>query len=138
MRQRSRQLLLAALLYLLAGPSHADAPTARIPDTPAGHTLGAWIDALNSGDRSRLETFLKAYQSNWPLEEMMQWSMETGGYDVLEVNANDRTNVFFRVKQRSGAVEEFGRLQVSVTDPPRLTTLDVRRIPPGAKIEPLT
>lgn len=30
-----------------------------IPDTPAGHTLQAWLDAFNSGDRSRIETYVK-------------------------------------------------------------------------------
>jgi hypothetical protein len=45
-----------------------------------------------SGDRTRLESFLKVYQSTWPLDEMVQWSTDTGGYDVLEVNASNRTN----------------------------------------------
>jgi hypothetical protein len=26
---------------------------ANIPDTPAGHTLQAWLDAFNSGDRAK-------------------------------------------------------------------------------------
>jgi hypothetical protein len=133
-----RHLLLAVLICVLAGPARADAPAPGIPDTPAGHTLRAWLDALNSGDRARLQSFLETHPSKWTLDAMVRWSAETGGYDLLEVIANDRTNVFFRVKQRSGAVEEFGRMQVSATDPVQLTVLDVRRIPTGAKVEALT
>jgi hypothetical protein len=116
----------------------ADALPPPIPDTPGGRALRAWLDTLNSGDSARLESFLKAFPSNWTMAEMVRWSAETGGYDLLEIYANDQTNVFFRVVQRSRAVEEFGRMQLSVTDPASLTALDVRRIPTGAKIEPLT
>jgi hypothetical protein len=30
-----------------------------VPDTPGGHTLQAWLDAFNSGDRARIETHVK-------------------------------------------------------------------------------
>ena len=127
-----------ALICVLAGPAQAEAPAPAIPDTPAGQTLGAWLDALNSGDRVRLESFLETHPSDWPLDEMLRWSAETGGYDLLEIPASDPTNVFFRVRQRARPVEEFGRMQVSVSHPVRLVTIDVRRIPAGARVEPLT
>jgi len=126
------------LLAVLTNQVLADALPPPIPDTPGGRALRAWLDALNSADSARLESFLKAFPSNCTLAEMVRWSAETGGYDLLEIYANDQTNVFFRVMQRSRAVEEFGRMQVSVTDPVSLTALDVRRIPTGAKVEPLT
>ena len=138
MWSRSKHLRLAALICILAGPAHADAAAPGIPNTPAGQAFGAWLDALNSGTRARLESFLETYPSNWTVDEMARWSAETGGYDLLGVDANEPTNIFFRVKQRSLAVEEFGRLQVSATTPVNLKTLDVRRIPTGAKVEPLT
>jgi len=127
-----------ALLFVLTVPVFADAAPPPVPDTPAGLALGAWLDALNSGDRARQESFIKAYPSEMTLDEMAQWSAGTGGYDLIEVHANDRTNVFFRVKQRSWAVEEFGRMEVSATDPVNIKALDVWRIPAGAKFEPVT
>jgi len=131
-------LRLCALPFILAGPVFADAPPAAIPETPGGLALGAWLEAHNSGDRARYETFIKAYPSWLTADAMAKWRAETGEYDLLEVHANDQTNVFFRVKQRSSAVEEFGRLQVSATAPLKLTTLDVRHIPPGARGEQVT
>jgi hypothetical protein len=130
--------VLVAIVCVLVGPVHADAPAPNIPDTPAGQALNEWLDALNSGDRARLKSFLETHPSKWTLDAMVQWSAETGGYDLLWIDANDSTNVFFRVKQRSRAVEEFGRMQVSLTSPMNLAALDVRRIPTGAKVEPLT
>ena len=29
-----------------------------VPNTPAGHTLQAWLDVFNSGDRGRIETYV--------------------------------------------------------------------------------
>jgi hypothetical protein len=40
---------LAALLAVLPALSVADV---SVPDTPAGHALGAWLDAFNSADRT--------------------------------------------------------------------------------------
>ena len=47
---------LFALLLVGVGCGLAQ-PT--VPDTPAGHTLQAWLDAFNSGDRARIETHVK-------------------------------------------------------------------------------
>jgi len=35
-----------------------------VPDTPAGHTLQAWLDAFNSGDRTRIETYVKLWNTH--------------------------------------------------------------------------
>src|SRR5438552_18582661 len=35
-------------------PQAAAQPQSAIPDTPAGHTFKAWLDAFNSGDRVQL------------------------------------------------------------------------------------
>ena len=33
-----------------------------VPDTPAGHTLQAWLDAFNSGDRAKIETLCQDHR----------------------------------------------------------------------------
>ena len=131
-------LRLFVLLFLVARAVCADGLPPSIPDTPVGTAFGAWLEALKSHDRARLAAFLEAYPSEWGLDAMEKWSADTGGYDLLEVHANDRTNIFFRVKQKSSAVEEFGRMQVSAAGPMKMTALDVRRIPAGAKAESVT
>lgn len=35
----------------------AGSPTPSIPNTPAGHALASWLDAFNSGNRARIESF---------------------------------------------------------------------------------
>ena len=37
---------------------------ATIPDTPAGQALSAWLEAFNSGDRARIDVFLKSHAPN--------------------------------------------------------------------------
>jgi hypothetical protein len=60
-----KHLLKASLatlcVALLCLPFSLAAQTPTIPDTPAGRTLQAWFDAFNSGDRGRLEAYLKKY-----------------------------------------------------------------------------
>src|SRR3982751_2173799 len=106
-----------------------------IPDTPAGHAFGAWLDVLNSGDRTRSEAFLRTYKSWMTTESIADWSAGTGGYDLVEIPSSSRTNIFFRVKQRRWGVEEIGRMEVSASDPVALESLDVWRLPAGARFE---
>ena len=46
-------------LALLAAPP-------AIPDTPAGKTLQAWLDAFNSGDRKRMEAYAQKHDPAHP------------------------------------------------------------------------
>ncbi len=51
---------LFVLLFATAGWGLAQV---AIPDTPAGHTLRVWMDAFNSGDRARIEAYVKTTPS---------------------------------------------------------------------------
>jgi len=127
--------LLGALLAVLPALALADV---SVPDTPAGHALGAWLDAFNSADRAREESFIKTYASWMSLDSAMKRRAETGGYDLLAIYANDETNVFFRVKAKVSATEEIGRVRVSATEPVVVTELRLSRIPAGASFEAVT
>jgi len=63
------------------------------------------------------EAFIKTYGPWIDPDDSGKWRAETGGYDLLEVYSNDKTNVFFRVKARTNTGEEIGRLRVSETEP---------------------
>ena len=120
--------LLAVLPMLsLAGVS--------IPDTPAGQALGAWLDAFNSDDRARQESFNRSFAWGTNLDELATWRAETGGYELLDIYASDRTTVFFRVKARAAGTEEVGRVSVTTKAPFEVTELGTWRIPAGAKVD---
>lgn len=126
---------LAALIALLPAWSLADV---SLPDTPAGHALGAWLDAFNSADRARQESFMTTYAAPWMSSDgIAQWRAETGGYDLLEVYASDKTNVFFRIKARTSDVAEVGWLRVSEGEPVAVEEPTTWHIPVGATVDPV-
>ncbi len=127
--------LLAALLAILPAAARAEV---AVPDTPAGRALIAWLDAINSPDRSRQQSFLEAYPSWMNLDGLADWSAGTGGYELLEAYSDHPTNIFFHVKQRRWNVEEGGRLQLGATVPASLEVLGLWRMPAGAKFAPVT
>ena len=55
-----------------------------IPDTPAGHTLVAWLDAFNSGDVARMYEFADRYN-----DPMRRWITDfrerTGGFETVAI-----------------------------------------------------
>ncbi|HVH11076.1 MAG TPA: hypothetical protein VM736_14865, partial [Gemmatimonadales bacterium] len=53
-------LRLVPILLLAAARAWSQSPV--IPDTPAGHTLQAWLDAFNSGDRARIQAYDTKYE----------------------------------------------------------------------------
>ena len=54
-------LALAALLAPQAIPQTPAKAQPTIPETPAGRTFKAWLEAFNSGDRSLLDAYLHKY-----------------------------------------------------------------------------
>jgi retinol-binding protein 3 len=124
-----------ALFLVLTCQAFADAPA--VPDTPAGRALAAWLDAFNSGERARREAFLAAYPSWMSVKSIEEWNAGTGNYELLEVHSFEPRNVFFRVKGQRWGVEEIGRMEVSASNTKALELLDLRRLPPGARFEPL-
>jgi hypothetical protein len=118
--------------------AHAEPSAPTIPDTAAGRALTAWLDAFNSGERTREESFIKTYSWQIELDYVMQWRADVGGYDLLDVYTNDRTHILFRLKARANGGEEIGKIQVSAAEPRILTELVTFRIPTGARFEQVT
>jgi hypothetical protein len=56
-----------ALLLLAVGCGWAQT---MVPDTPAGHTLQAWLDAFNSGDRAKVENYIKTVDPSQSVDGM--------------------------------------------------------------------
>lgn len=122
--------ILPLLLALCATAALAQAPA--IPDTPAGHTLHAWLDAFNSGDRARIENYVKTIDASQDADGMIDFRGHTGGFDLLSVDSSEPLHIQFRVKEKNSATQAIGDLVVKVGNPPTVATFGLRAIPPGA------
>lgn len=136
-------LRLAPLLLLLATRAWPQSP--GIPNTPAGHTLQAWLDAFNSGDRARIQAYQAKYEPTKSADEVVAWRDQTGAYDLVGVDKSDRLHVEFRIKEKAGPIVLICRLEVKDEDPATVVHFSLRPIPPGAtaadmsmKIDPAT
>src|ERR1700726_2720391 len=61
-------LALAAALTPQATPRPQAGAQPAIPETPAGRTLKAWLEAFNSGDRALLDAYLHRYDPSKSLD----------------------------------------------------------------------
>lgn len=140
--------LMAAVLLGLCRPARAEPPheppargsAARprgnvgapaIPDTPAGRTLRAWLDAFNSGERAQIEAYVKRYTPDKSADEVLHLRQMTGGFDLVGIDKSERQHVRFRVKERVGDRLALGTLVVRDADPATVTSIRLRVIPPG-------
>jgi hypothetical protein len=102
------------------------------PDTPAGRTLRAFLDAFNSGDRARMEAYLRQFDPGKPLDALVGLRGQTGGFELLGVEKSEPRHIEFRVKEKSGrGMTAIGRLDVKDGDPAQVESLRIRAIPPG-------
>src|SRR3954471_17129180 len=91
-------LIRTFLMMLLACLATAQPQGVNIPDTPAGHTLKAWLDAFNSGDRATAEKYLKTYDPGRSLEDEMRFRGMTGGFILTQIVKSDPRSIEFIVR----------------------------------------
>src|SRR5258708_27750607 len=91
-------LRLLPILLFIAACAWAQPPA--IPDTPAGHTLQAWLDAFNSGDPARIQAYLTKYEPTNSMERTMAFRDQTGGVGLLCIDKGDPHHVGIRVKKK--------------------------------------
>jgi hypothetical protein len=123
MWRRISVLVLLSTLWAAAQPV--------IPDTPAGRTLKAWLDAFNSGDRARMESYIQKFDPARPVDNLMNLRNQTGGFELLGIEKSERTHIEFRVKAQAGDRTAIGRLDVKESDPAEVVSFAVRPLPPG-------
>src|SRR5579871_3073200 len=99
--------------------------TAKIPDTPAGHALGEWLVAFNSGDKGTFESFANAHAPWLKLDEEVARRERTGGYDLVSIDKSNKFWIAFRIKARANSAEIVGNLVVRSYDPDRITLLSL-------------
>src|SRR6516164_5350657 len=103
-----------------------------VPNTPAGHTLQAWLDAFNSGDRGRIETYVRTVDPSQSVDGMISFRNQTGGFELLSIESSEPLHIRFRVKEKAGPTTALGNLLVKEGDPPTVGTFGLRALPPGA------
>ena len=62
-----------------------------VPDTPAGQTLQKWLDAFNSGDRAKIETYIKTVDPAQAVDGMMAFRQTRAGLNYYRSKAASRS-----------------------------------------------
>src|SRR5216110_1278424 len=124
--------LLVAVLSL--GLPVAGVP-AELPSTPAGKVLAGYLAALNSGNKDKLEAFVKAHRPDRPdaLDRMLDLRWNTGGFDLYSIESSQALNIQAVLHEREGN-GNYSRMLVTVSDgdPAVITKITLERIPPPA------
>jgi retinol-binding protein 3 len=130
---RRISLLSLVLLFAMA----AVRAQQNFPETPAGHTLKAWLDAFNSGDRAVEEKYLHTYDPNRSLDQEMEFRGMTGGFVLLQIIKSEPQRVEFMVKERNSETIAIGKMEVKPGEPAMVANFSLRAVPPGTKASDL-
>lgn len=106
-------------------------PKDGFPDTPAGHTLRAWLDAFNSADAAQLQAFVARYKPRMSADELLGFRTQTGGFELVAIAHGDRRAVKFVVKEKASPTQAVGWLKVKDADPAEIESFTLLAIPPG-------
>jgi hypothetical protein len=136
MSRRIRSLgvwVLVALVMTVA----VQAQQVAIPDTPAGHVLSAFMDAFNSGDRARMQTYHDTYDAKtMSVDVMVGFRSQTGGFDLLAINKSEPSRIEYFVKERASTTRALGVLEVIGADSPKVASSSLRLLPPSSADPP--
>jgi hypothetical protein len=102
--------------------------------TPAGHTLQAWLDAFNSGDRARIQTYLTKYEPTKAVDGTIAFRDQTGGFELLGIEKSERLHIEFRVKEKASPTIALGKIYVKDADPAVVVNFSLLAIPPGMTV----
>lgn len=125
-------------MLLLSGLALAEPPAPVVPATPAGQALGAWLDAFNSGERERIDSFDKARFPALDIDRAMRFRHQSGGLVLLGIEKSAANQVIFHSREANGQNEYTGLLILGSGDPAVIATLRFFPMPPGAKYEEVT
>ncbi|HEY6851290.1 MAG TPA: S41 family peptidase [Terracidiphilus sp.] len=129
-------LLVVTLLFLgFLGASVSARADASIPNTPAGQALQAFFDAFNSGDHNRIAAYVKQYDPTNNTDGLVSFSGQSGGFNFVSVVQSAPDRLTFLVHGRGDGIDAYGVLQLAGTTPPQVKRLNIRALPPGAKLE---
>jgi retinol-binding protein 3 len=125
-----RKLSLMVLVWLCAEGAFSQT---TIPDTPAGHVLSAWLDAFNSGDRMKIDSFAKSYD---PLHAesiatSAQFRGRSGGVELVAIDRSEPLTILFRGKEKTQPILLLGKIELTASDARTIQNFNLRALPPG-------
>src|SRR5258705_3277989 len=107
----------------------------ELPSTAAGKVLAGYLEALNSGNKDKLEAFVKAHRPDRPdaLDRMLDLRWNTGGFDLYSIESSQALNIQAVLHEREGN-GTYNRMSVAVSDgdPAVITNITLVLIPPPA------
>src|ERR1051325_11403058 len=76
----------------------------ELPSTPAGKVLAGYLEAVNSGNKDKLESFSKAHRPDRPdaLDRMLDLRWNTGGLDLYSIESSQALNLQAVLHEREG------------------------------------
>jgi hypothetical protein len=120
-----------AVRALRAAPAEGAgaAPSAAVPDTPAGGIFKAWLAAFNAADRAGLEAVFKQFREPRPVEGALDFRRRTGGFDLRKVleSTPTRLRVWLQEHGRDQIAEAL--MDVEAQPPHLVVGWGVRAIP---------
>jgi hypothetical protein len=130
MKHMRKILWLIVAAVLLNASIAAESP--ELPSTQAGKVLRGYLEALNTGDKAKLEAFVKAHRPDRPaaVDIMLDLRWNTGGLDLHSVESSQPLNIQAVLLEREGG--RYNRMSVSVSDgnPAVITNISLVVIPP--------
>jgi hypothetical protein len=118
-------------------PDTKVADKSNIPDTPAGRTFKAWLDAFNGGDRAVIEAYCRKYEPSKSVDNEMQFRGMTGGFDLIQVVKSEKDRIEVLVKERNSETRAIGNLSVKEGDPAQVDDFGLQGLPPGTSVSDL-
>lgn len=116
---------------------------ASLPDTPAGRTFKAFLDAFNSGDRAKIEAYCRAYgDSSHPdamtsPDNLMDFRNITGGFHLDQIVESEPLHLEVLIKDSNGNGEAVANLVVKQGDPAKVVEMEFRILPPNFSVSDL-
>jgi len=111
--------------------SPAPMALSAIPNTPAGDALRAWLDAFNSGDSTRIASFLRSHGSDIPVDAQLGFRRQTGGFDLLSIQRSEPRRIEFFVREHDGTTTAVGELELTVDGAHRLVGPTLQALGPN-------
>jgi D-alanyl-D-alanine carboxypeptidase len=129
-----RSIFLLLVVAFSLSLALAGAP-AELLSTPAGKVLAGYLEALNSGNKDKLDAFIKAHRPDRPdaLDRMLDLRWNIGGLDLYSIESSQALNIQAVMREREGN-ERYNRMSVSVNagEPAVITNITLMVIPPPA------
>jgi hypothetical protein len=115
----------------------------EIPDTLAGHTLQAFLDAFNSGDRTKIQAYVQTFDPKPTgldrfVDNLIDFHGRTGGFELLSIDLSEALSIKFKVQEKATRAVVVGAMKVRDAQPATVDKWLLLKLPPGAVVDDVT